>query len=383
MDTTCVWEDVAKRTNGETVFGLWGDLGEKFDRFWTPFWEKQIAPFVETVLGENYFSLKNGGRIRFVKEGDADCGIFFLGEEKAITTLTHPCIVVLEDVEGKGREIQEKYGVPVAPLDGENFPLGKLLMEFSIERVDIQFPSWIKSLHRESDLVSSLIKKLKGVAPRLKKMRDANILEECFIEDESFIVKGIEGDMSGIITLILETKEGLFYDVLSRECKEDLSSNDKLMAYVVALSRSKGHYEKIEKAFESAKEYGYGIVLPSVEEMNLEEPKLVKKGSSYGVKFKGVSPSYHVIKVDVAGEVVPIVGAKEQGEEFVKESMERYETDQDALWTTNLFGKTLRELLDGELYKKGDFENEAKKKLRRALERVINEGKGGVICILL
>ena len=126
------------------------------------------------------------------------------------------------------------------------------------------------------------------------------------------------------------------------------------------------------------------MVAPSYDDMTLDQPKLIKKGSGYGVNFKANAPSYHILKVEVTGEVSPIIGTQQQGEDFLKEMLDNYEEHTDKVWETNIFGKTLRELVsEGLAGKMGAMPPDIRKKMRRTITRIVNEGRGGVICILL
>ena len=155
------------------------------------------------------------------------------------------------------------------------------------------------------------------------------------------------------------------------------------MRYVKSLAEAKRNYDKIKEAFADAEENGYGMVATSAEDMTLEQPKLIRKGSGYGVNFKASAASYHILKVEVTGEVNPIIGTQQQGEEFVRDILADYEEHTDKVWNTNIFGKTLRVLVSEDLSDKMDAMPDIRKKMRRTITRIVNEGRGGVICILL
>ncbi|MBQ9081043.1 MAG: stage IV sporulation protein A, partial [Clostridia bacterium] len=136
--------------------------------------------------------------------------------------------------------------------------------------------------------------------------------------------------------------------------------------------------------FRSAAESGYGVISPVGEEVRLAEPKLIRQGQNFGIHLTATAPSYHIMKIDVTSAVNPIVGTKAQGEEFVRGLLSDYQTDEEKLWKTELFGKSLRELVDDGLEKKsGGMSEVLQKKMRRTLSRIVNDGKGGILCILL
>ena len=217
-------------------------------------------------------------------------------------------------------------------------------------------------------------------------MKDCLLLEKLFEKEEPFenpthITMNLG---TGRAEIILQAKEHLFYEVLSEECGEKIDGDYRLIKYVKELAEAKKNYDKIKTAFESAEEYGYGTVAPSFEDVRLERPKIIKKGSGYGVNFKAAAPSYHIIKIDLTGEVNPIIGTQAQGEEFLKQTLSDYSEDTDKVWNTNIFGKTLKDLVSDGLSKKSEAVSpEIRKKMRRTITRIVNEGKGGVICILL
>ena len=156
------------------------------------------------------------------------------------------------------------------------------------------------------------------------------------------------------------------------------------MSYIISFSDEKRKFEKIKNALIEAEENGYGVVLPTIEEMNLEEPILVKQGGRYGVKLKATAPSLHIMKVDVSTEVAPIVGTEKQGEDLVNYIMNKFEDNPAGIWETNMFGKSLHDLVkEGSTGKLNAMPKETQGKMRKTLAKIVNENKGGIICILL
>ena len=289
--------------------------------------------------------------------------------------------------------LEEKYGVPVIAVNAEALGedeimqiMQKVLFEFPVVGVDVRIPKWIQYLPETSKTVSAILAKLKKIAPSLIRMKDCLLLEKLFCDEDKFLnPDNISMELGkGRAEIRIEAKEGLFYEVLSEECGENISDDFCLMRYVKSLAEAKRNYDKIKEAFADAEENGYGMVAPSAEDMTLEQPKLIRKGSGYGVNFKASAASYHILKVEVTGEVNPIIGTQQQGEEFVRDILADYEEHTDKVWNTNIFGKTLRELVSEELSDKMDaMPPDIRKKMRRTITRIVNEGRGGVICILL
>ena len=217
-------------------------------------------------------------------------------------------------------------------------------------------------------------------------MRDFAEINSAFDDSENFNpVKLNELKLGeGVTEFELSAKDGLFYKVLSDECGDQINDDYELMSFVKSFADGKHEYQKVKNALKEAEETGYGVVLPTLEEMNLEEPVLVKQGGKYGVKLKASAPSLHIMKVDVATEVAPIVGTEKQGEDLINYLMSQFEDNPGGIWDTNMFGKSLHDLVNEGLSSKlVAVPLEARTKMRKTLTRIVNENRGGLICILL
>ena len=182
----------------------------------------------------------------------------------------------------------------------------------------------------------------------------------------------------------MQTKEGLFYKALSTACENEIADDFALISYVKDLVHAKKEYDKISEALESVKETGYGVVRPSLEEMRLEDPEIVKQGSRFGVKLRASAPSLHIRQVDINAEVSPIMGTEQQSEEMAKKMLGDFENNPKGIWKTDMFGKSMHLLVNEGLNNKlQSMPEEAQRKMRKTLTKIVNEGKGGVICILL
>ncbi len=179
-------------------------------------------------------------------------------------------------------------------------------------------------------------------------------------------------------------QEGIFFALLSEIAGDEITDEYTLMRYVKGSSEAKKNYDKIKDAFECAKVNGYGIVQPDDTDMSLEEPKVIRQGGSVGIKLRATAPSYHIVKIDVTGEVSPIMGSAGQSEGIVQGMMQGFEKNPDDMWDTNVFGKSLRGMVkEGLSGKVTCMRDETKTKMRRAISRIVNEGRGSVICIIL
>lgn len=283
--------------------------------------------------------------------------------------------------------LREKCGVPFCAVQGEGEGdaeemLSCLLSAFPLLRADIDLPAWMCALPEDSETLSALLASVRAAAPKLSCMADCPALEEALSEGDVYC-EGYEADpAAGTVRYRLAAREGAFHRVLSAECGEDLSDDVRLMAYVRSLREAKAFRDAFSSAFARAKAEGYGIVQPAEGEMEFRPPELIRRGGRCGVRLSADAPSYHIVRVDVHSEVTPVTGDSARGEEIAKGIVEGYERDAQALWNTDMFGKTFREMLREGLNEK-TVPEDARGKLRRALTRIVNEGRGGVICILL
>ena len=322
-------------------------------------------------------------------------------EEKAqaeLHALGKPYVIVLNCRDGAAAEelraeLQEKYAAPVLAFNVEEADAAKLisvlervLYEFPVACVDIDLPDWMRILGADSPIISEILSGVRSVAPSLVKMSDCALLDTLYSDSERLLPPAdIRMDAAtGRVHCRVQAKEGVFYSVLGEQCGEDLSDDLSLMRFCTQLSVAKKLYDRVGQAFADAQEFGYGIVPTEEEAMHLAEPALVRRGGRVGVSLRADAPSYHVIRVDVRGEVRPALGTQEQSAAFVKQLSESLEQDPERAWNTNMFGRTLKETLGEELVAKNrSMDETAQRKMRRTLTKIVNEGKGGVICILL
>lgn len=324
-------------------------------------------------------------------------------EERVVKELAEqnkPFVVVLnsknpksDDAKKLAKSLEAKYGVPVLLMDvlklnqnniDEIFE--KILLEFPIKSLKIKMPKWMQALPYDDPIVASLISEVKKFGDNANKIGQIDKTNVAFLESEDFepvVVSSIKMG-EGKIYFEVTPKPGLFYRVLSKQCGIEITDDFHLISYVKQLAHAKHEYDKIKVALADVKEKGYGVVLPNVEDMKLEEPEIVKQGSKFGVKLKASAPSLHIMSVDIETEVNPVVGSQAQSEEMVKYMMSEFEQNPEAIWETNMFGKSLSSLVNEGINSKITMMPvEAQRKMRKTLGRIINEGKGGIICILL
>ena len=319
---------------------------------------------------------------------------------KELKEMNKPFVIVLnssmpyqEETLNLAKELEDKYNVSVIPTnctrlndDDINSILGKVLYELPIERININFPGWIEGLEDKHPLKEELYKEIKEAFKDVKTIKSISSGIDK-IKQTEIILKTILGEIdlgNGSINIDINLKEDLFYKVLTEITGVDVANEADLFATITSLASIKKDYDKIASALEAVKQKGYGIVTPTMDELILDEPEMVKQGSRYGVRLRAKAPSIHMIRADIETEVSPIVGSEKQSEELVNYLLSEFESDPKKIWESNIFGKNLHELvnegLQNKLYR---MPEEAQGKLQETLERIINEGSGGLICIIL
>lgn len=290
-------------------------------------------------------------------------------------------------------KLSEEYGCSVIPTNCLDISEGdirvileRLLYAFPIKEIDIKMPRWINRLESSHPLKSELFTKLKDAASESSELRHINRLckEICECKDisEAVIEKVEPGSGRACISII--PRSGLFWGILSEESGLEISSEDDLMPTILDLVNIKREFSKFKSALEQVERTGYGIVMPEQKELILDEPEIMRQGQSFGVRLKASAPSIHLVKADISAEVAPIVGSERQSEELINYLMSDYESDPSKIWETNIFGKSLNELVNEGLHSKlTRLPPDARDKLREAIERIINEGCSGLICLLI
>ncbi len=290
-------------------------------------------------------------------------------------------------------ELKKEYSAPVLPInvnelkkeDVDNI-MTEILNEFPLEVVNIKMPKWLKPLSPDNATIKEILDTVTNAINDVSKVGDYNGNKVLFENSESFepiLNSNIELG-SGEVTFDIVPKEGLFYKVLSDQCGTEIKDDYELVNSLKDLTSAKLKYDKLASALNQVNETGYGIVIPSIDEMELKEPEIVRSGGRCGLKLKASAPSLHIMKVDVETEVQPIMGGYEQSEDLIKYLMQEYENNPQGIYKTNMFGKSLESLVNEGLNSKlTSMPVNLQNKLRKTLSRIVNEGKGGILCILL
>ena len=389
---------------GYLIDGAEGHLeGDKARLVNTP-WSTEPIPFEKAAeIGTQKVAAEHS-TIAVVVTTDGSIGEiprqnYVAAEERVVKELKlagKPFVVVLNckkpnDERSKelAATLQEKYGVSVLPLNVLNADSSQLegvlhaiLREFPVRRLAVNLPTWMRALSTDNKIIVDILDKIKAHSAQINKMKDADKLAAAFADCDYLTSVEIERlDMgSGVATCALTPKQELFFQVLSEEAQMEITDEYSLMSFVTTASYAKSRYEAMKDALDEADANGYGIVYPQTDKMALNEPEMVKQGNIYGVRLKATSPSYHIIRVDVATEVSPMVGTEQQSQYLLAE----YKQNPQAIWNTNMFGKTMaglaKEGLEG---KCSSMPVEIKQKVGRTLSKIVNENRGGLICLLL
>lgn len=290
-------------------------------------------------------------------------------------------------------EISKSYQVPVLPVScmelSENEIkriLAQLLFEFPIREIKVDIPKWVVKLDCDHWLKSVVFDSIKNSAKKLEKIRQVQQtireLTECEYISDSKITNLDLG--RGVATISVSIDQSLFYKVLSEETNIVITDECELLDCVKSLSKKQQEFDKIAQAYDQVQETGYGIVMPAIDELTLDEPQIIKQSGKYGIRLKASAPSIHMMKVQTQTEVTPIVGSEQQSEELVSYLLTEFEENPEKIWESNIFGKSVHELVNEGLHNKlYRMPADARRKVGETIEKIINDGCNGLICIIL
>ena len=324
-------------------------------------------------------------------------------EERVISELKEiekPFVVLLNatqpgsaKVQDLARQLSEKYAVPVMPVNCLELTqndirdiMSAVLYQFPVKEICVDFPRWILSLEKDHWLRQELVSSILDHAQEIVRIRDVESAMSKTTEQEHVESASVtEIDLGrGRVKLLMQVPGNLLYEIISERTGLDIDSEAGLMPCMIELAQMKRDYEKIKGALDQVEAVGYGIVMPTLEELRLEEPEIVKQGNRYGVRLKASAPSIHMMKADITTEISPIVGSEKQSEELVMYLLQEFEDSPEKIWESNIFGKSLHSLVNEGLHNKlYRMPQEARLKLQETIERIINEGCTGLICIII
>ena len=371
-------------------------------------WQEEPMPFVAAAEMGTEKVIKEHSTIGMLITSDGTIGeisrdSYVEAEERIVKELKElgkPFAMVLNSAEPTSEravslayELEDKYGVPVAlvsciDLDAEDIRhiLELVLSEFPVSEVRIKMPSWISSLDDDHRVKMSIKDTVSECASKVKKTGD---IKSAFAElsDNEYVKSSVIEDIdlgTGNAVIAVSFLDELYYEVLSELGGFEIKNDRELVDLLRELSEMKSRYERVSEALAMAEEKGYGIVMPTVDELHLEEPEIVKQSGGYGVKLSASAQSIHMIRANIETEISPIVGTEQQSEELIKYMLKEFEEEPAKIWESKMFGKSLYELVNEGLHTKLEHMPEASRvKLSETLERIFNEGSGGLICIIL
>lgn len=297
------------------------------------------------------------------------------------------------EVQEKCRDLSEKYGTTVIAInclelseeDIKNI-LTQVLYAFPVKEINISMPSWINSLDKGHWLKESVFGQIKRAAMEVTNLRE---ISDC-AEKISCCEQVTRGEVSqidlgsGSAVISVELKADLFFRIIGEATGLEIKNENDLMPQILELVKIKDKFSKFSNALDEMERTGYGIVMPDMSEMSLDEPEIIKQGGKYGIRLKATAPAIHLLKTTVNTEVAPIVGSEKQSEELVLYMLNDFEESPEKIWESNIFGKSLHELVNEGLHTKmAKLPNDARMKLKETIERMINEGCSGLICFIL
>lgn len=324
-------------------------------------------------------------------------------EERVIAELNQinkPFIILLNSAHPNSnttqtlaQDLSKKYKVAVIPVNCLELTeieikkiLAGVLFEFPIKEVKIDMPKWLTSLEKNHWLRSSIYISIDESAKNIEKIREVqNIIDGVLLCEHVDNAKAVSVDLGvGTAKIALNLKDSLFYKVLSEKTNLDITNEGMLLDCILELANIKEKYDKISSAYEDVLDAGYGIVMPTAQELTLEEPEIIKQGGKYGIRLRATAPSVHMMKTNIATEVTPIVGSEQQSEELVNYLLKEFEENPSKIWDSNILGKSLHELVNEGLHNKlYRMPIDARTKVAETIEKIINEGCNGLICIIL
>lgn len=391
---------------GYMVEGATGHMEKEEERMVKTPWSMEEIPFTKAAEIGTRKVIRDHSTIGIVVTCDGSFGelpreSFLEAEERTIKELQalgKPYIVLLnsqkpyaEETRSLADEISEKYQVTVMPINCEqlkkediNHIMENILYEFPLTMIEFYMPKWVEMLPCDHKMKKDIIARLKQLMADLNHIRD--ITADRFSVESEYIKKcKLDGiNMSdGCVRIVLDVDDTYYYEMLSELVGENIGSEYQLLATLREMAKMKREYVKVLHALEAVRYKGYGVVMPDREEIVLEKPELIKQGNKFGVKIKAESPSIHMIKASIETEIAPIVGTEEQARDLIQ-FISDTGTSEEGIWETNIFGKTVEQLVnDGITGKISMINEESQAKLQETMQKIVNDSNGGMVCIII
>ncbi|GBF11693.1 stage IV sporulation protein A [Tepidibacillus sp. HK-1] len=393
---------------GYTVEGAKGYEDENGPRMVNTPWFEDPVPFQEAAEIGTRKVIQDHSTLGVVMTTDGSITeipreSYVSAEERVVEELKEvgkPFVMVInttepysERVDSLRNELAEKYDIPVLAMSVANMQeedivgvLREVLFEFPVHEVNVNLPSWVMVLNKEHWLRKNFEESVQETVKDIRRLRDVRVVVDQF-KNYEFIADAILADMNmgqGVAEIDLFAPDELYDQILMEIVGVEIKGKDHLLQLMVEFTHAKKEYDKVAEALTMVQQTGYGIANPVIEDMTLDEPELIRQGSRFGVRLKATAPSIHMIKVDVESEFAPIIGTEKQSEELLRYLMQDFEDDPLKMWESDIFGRSLASIVrDGIQAKLSMMPDNARYKLKETLERIINEGSGGLIAIIL
>lgn len=393
---------------GYIIDGVKGHIVDDKPRMVSTPWSEQKMPFAQAAELGTQKVIKDHSTIAVVITSDGTITDIprenYINSEGRVVnelkSLNKPFVIVLNSTQPESdktlevaHQMENKYGTKVIPVDCKNLSqdavndiLEEALYQFPIGEIDITLPKWLEAMPINHWLKENIISSVREMASKINGIRDIN--KNISILENNENVKKLYAENinlgEGKANIDVTLNDNLFYSILSETTGMEITSEYELISMMKNLAEAKRAYDKIKFALDEVNKKGYGIVTPSVEEMTISEPEVLKQGNRFGIKIDADAPSIHLIKTNIKTSVSPIVGSEDQSKELVGYLKNQYKENPENMWDYNIFGRSLKELITDDLNSKlMRMPEDTQYKFKETLQKIINEGNGGLICIML
>ena len=383
-----------------------GHVEEGRERMVKTPWSDSAIPFHEAAGIGTEKVIREHSTIGLVVTTDGSFGEiprenFLEAEEKTVKELKKqgkPFLILLnsqfphkEETRKLAEDIRAKYGVSVVPVNCEQLRneditriLEQILYEFPLSEIRFYIPKWMEMLPADHELKTQILEQIRNLMKSLVHIKDFTKdsvkIESPYVQDTHLDDVSLS---DGIVKIRLQIRDEYYYQILSELCGVSMESEYDLIHTMKELARIREEYVKVKPALESVKGSGYGVVIPDLSEIQIEDPSVIRQGNKFGVKIRSKSPSVHMIKANIVTEIAPIVGTEQQAEDlirYIQESGDRGES----IWETNIFGKSIEQLVqDGIRNKIAAIGEESQAKLQDTMQKIVNDTRGGLVCIII
>lgn len=402
LDTQNLYRDMQKRTGGEIYIGVVGPVRTGKSTFIKRFMDVAVLPYMEDAAqktrAQDELPQSAGGRTitttepKFIPQEAVELK---LAGEVTIRVRLVDCVGFMVEgaaghLEDGAERIEKQHSVAAMPVNCAQLSeedirqiMEQILYEFPVSRVEFYMPKWVEMLPLSHPLKTGLIEKIRELTGKIRTIRD--VAEHPIVLSSEYVRRCMTERIDladGCVRVLLDIEERYYYEMLSEYAGEKIENAQELLHTLRVLSSRKQEYDRVASAMEAVHTKGYGVVLPCREEIHLEQPEVIRHGNKFGVKIRAESPSLHFIRATVVTEIAPIVGTEQQAKDLIGYIDETGK--QDGIWETNIFGKTVEQLVnDGIRTKISMIGEESQEKLQDTMQKIVNDSTGGMVCIII